>query len=86
MTQQNLLSCRETIEQLWALIDGELDESRVPEVEKHLQRCAACFPHYDFQRAFRAFLQAHNSETLPASLRRRVFLALLAEESGATAD
>lgn len=80
MNQPNLLGCRETIERLWALIDGELDEARVPEVEAHLERCAACFPHYDFQRAFRSFLRAHNSETLPASLRRRIFLTLLAEE------
>ena len=82
MNQPDLLACRDTIEQLWALLDGELDEARVPEVERHLQRCAACFPHYDFQRAFQAFLRDHNSERLPASLRRRVFLALLAEESG----
>lgn len=86
MNQPNLLSCREAIEQLWALIDDELDEARVPEVELHLQRCAACFPHYDFQRAFRDFLRSHNSEQLPPSLRRRVFMSLLAEETGSTTE
>jgi anti-sigma factor (TIGR02949 family) len=80
MNQPSLLSCREAIEQLWALIDGELDESQMPRVEQHLQVCAACFPHYDFQRAFRDFLRAHNSEPVPASLRRRIFMTLLAEE------
>lgn len=79
-----MLSCREVIEQLWAFIDGELDETQVPRVEKHLEVCASCFPHYDFQKAFHEFLRAHNTQPVPASLRRRVFMSLLAEEAGTT--
>lgn len=82
MNQPDMLSCREVIEQLWAFIDGELDHAQMPRVEEHLEVCEACFPHYDFQRAFHAFLRAHNAQPVPPSLRRRIFLTLLAEEAG----
>lgn len=82
MSQPNMLSCREVIEQLWAYIDGELDADRMPRIEAHLDVCASCFPHYDFQRAFQQFLQAHAQQPMPAALRRRIFMSLLAEETG----
>ena len=81
MSQPNMLSCREVIEQLWAFIDGELDSEQLARVDLHLEACASCFPHYDFQRAFQAFLRAHNAQPVPAALRRRIFMSLLAEES-----
>lgn len=81
---QNMLSCREAIEQLWAYIDGELDEAGREKLRAHLDVCASCFPHYDFEQAFHEFLRRHGTDTMPPALRRRVFLSLLAEESGAS--
>lgn len=85
MSGRGLMSCREAVEKLWAYIDGELSENEAGQVHDHLEACRACYPHYDFQRAFRAFVAAHTNRPVPPGLRRRVFLALLAEENAGAA-
>jgi anti-sigma factor (TIGR02949 family) len=74
------ISCREAIEQLWAYIDGELGDTDTRSVKEHLGACRGCYPQYDFQRAFCAFLHQHAQKPVPASLRRKVFMALLEED------
>jgi mycothiol system anti-sigma-R factor len=76
------INCRQAIEQLWAYIDGELPEIEAGRVHDHLDACASCYPHYDFQRAFCAFLHNLPSRQTPPGLRRKIFLRLLEEESG----
>ncbi len=83
MSDQHPTSCREAVEQLWAYIDGELSEDQQEQVHEHLVACNGCYPYYDFQKAFRAFLRRSSKETVPPALRRRIFLRLLAEESSA---
>ncbi len=80
MNETRRISCREAVERLWAYIDGELGEPDARCVEKHLSACRGCYPQYDFQRAFSEFLRQHENVPVPASLRRRVFLALLEED------
>jgi len=80
MSDQSAITCREAVEQLWAYIDGELEGADERSVEAHLAACRGCYPHYDFQRAFREFVRRHTSQTVPADLRKRVFLRLLAED------
>jgi anti-sigma factor (TIGR02949 family) len=82
MSERPGVSCREAIEQLWAYIDGELPASDADVIHNHLEACASCYPHYDFQRAFCAFLRTRTSCQTPPDLRRRIFLRLLEEESG----
>ena len=74
------LSCRDALEQLWPYIDAELDEAAQDQVRAHLARCSHCFPHFDFQRAFREFLAAHCRHAAPPELRRKIFMQLLHEE------
>jgi anti-sigma factor (TIGR02949 family) len=83
MRNENALSCRRAIEELWAYIDGELPRDEVDRVHAHLEACRACYPNYDFQKAFREFLGRQASQPAPVSLRKRVFLRLLAEEKKA---
>jgi len=82
MTDRPRLNCREAVEQLWAYIDGELPAGDADRVHDHLEACSACSPQHDYQRAFREFLkaQARAGPAVPADLRRRIFLRLLAEE------
>jgi len=80
MSESARLNCREAIEQLWAYIDGELAEGDARGVKTHLEACRGCYPHYDFQKAFCAFLRQHAQAPVPANLRRRVFVALLEED------
>ena len=75
------LSCRQAVERLWAYIDGELPAGESDRVHEHLAACQDCYPHYDFQKAFLEFVSRQSDKPVPAGLRRRVFLKLLAEES-----
>lgn len=80
MNNSEMISCKEAIEKLWAYIDGELSEQEHGQVHDHLEVCQACYPQYNFQRAFREFVGQHTRQPVPPGLRRRVFMALLAEE------
>lgn len=76
----NMLACQEVIAQLWEYIDGELTPERAERIREHLEMCERCYPQYDFQRTFRAFLRKQSEHPAPRGLRRRVFQMLLAEE------
>lgn len=79
MAEQRM-TCRDALDQLWEYIDRELDDATADQVRVHLERCSHCFPQYDFQRAFRAFMATSCRECAPPELRRRIFLQLLGEE------
>lgn len=81
MMDEKRMSCRDAVEQLWAYIDGELTAEQQQQVHDHLEACQQCYPHYDFQKAFRAFLRNCSREKVPPQLRRKIFLRLLAEEA-----
>lgn len=80
MSENRMISCTEALEQLWAYIDGELPEGDARGVRAHLEACKGCHPHFDYQKAFCQFLRRMAQTPVPASLRRRVFLALLEED------
>lgn len=83
MSGSEMISCKEALERLWAYIDGELPEQEHGQVHDHLEVCKKCYPQYDFQRAFREFVGRHTKQPVPPGLRRRVFMALLAQENAA---
>ena len=74
--------CREAVARLWEYLDGELSGPDAPAVAQHLESCRRCWPHTDFQRAYQRFLAQTADMSVPPDLRRRVFEALLFEESG----
>lgn len=73
--------CREAVMRLWEYLDGELSGPDAPVVAQHLETCRRCWPHTDFQRAYQRFLAQTADMPVPPGLRRKVFEALLAEES-----
>jgi anti-sigma factor (TIGR02949 family) len=79
------LSCREAVSRLWEYLDGELPNEQEPAVREHLETCARCFPHTDFQRAYQTFIARMADMPVPPGLRRRVFEAILAEEAASSA-
>ena len=72
------IDCLAAARQLWDCLDGELTEERMQLVRTHLEACARCAPHFDFERQFLAALAATRAEqpAAPASLRQRVVRAL----------
>lgn len=73
------ISCRDAIAKLWDFLDEELDAEGCAQMREHLERCRACFPHYDFQRAYRDFMASCRNDCAPPELRRRIFMRLLQE-------
>ena len=73
------ISCRDALAKLWEFLDEELDAQASAQMQQHLERCRACFPHYDFQRAYRDFMAACRTDCASPELRRRIFMSLLEE-------
>ncbi len=82
MDNAMMVPCDQVISKLWEYLDGALDEARAAKIREHLEMCARCLPHYNFELAFLALLKRNAHQPVPASLQRKVFEALL--ESSAT--
>lgn len=80
MNEQKMVPCDHVIAQLWEYLDGSLDDLRSEEVRRHLERCAHCFPEYDFRGAYLKLTRRCSTQQVPAELRRRIFEAVLEEE------
>jgi anti-sigma factor (TIGR02949 family) len=76
------ITCNDALDQLWALIDQDLCADDAECVQKHIERCTACFLHYDFERAYRQLVALQSRQEAPPELRRRIFMRLLEEEAG----
>jgi anti-sigma factor (TIGR02949 family) len=82
MKEAEMVPCDHVIAKLWEYVDGELGEEQAEKIRAHLEICGRCFPQYNFQRAYKEFIRRSGEQPLPPGLRRRVFEAILAEESG----
>jgi mycothiol system anti-sigma-R factor len=67
------VSCKLTQRYVSGYLDGELDLSRIIEMETHLQVCAECAQELEKQQALRAALQRSSpAYAAPAALRERI--------------
>lgn len=83
MTAAAGVPCREAVSRLWEYLDGELAGPDAEAIREHLETCARCFPHTEFQRAYRDYMARTGQGGLPPEVRRRVFQALLSEMGSA---
>jgi mycothiol system anti-sigma-R factor len=74
-------SCSDVLTRLWEYIDGELTPERTTLIRAHLERCQACYPQYDFQKAFVKFIGEQCCHPAPPGLRRKIFQMLLESDS-----
>lgn len=56
------LDCRTAMRQLWRYLDGALDEAEAAAVRAHVEHCAECRPHTDFERDLKRALAATRTE------------------------
>ena len=75
------IDCADVVAQLYEYIDEELDAETIAKIRKHLDLCKRCYPRYDFEKAFLRFITEHGRTPAPAGLKRKVFQAILEEES-----
>jgi len=69
--------CERVARELWAFLDREVAPATVAEIEAHLERCAGCRGHFEFEERLRRELtllrRVHPS---PEELRVRVLAVL----------
>ncbi|HSJ09181.1 MAG TPA: zf-HC2 domain-containing protein [Longimicrobiales bacterium] len=78
----NERDCRDALDHLWELVDCELDDAAEARILAHIDRCQACYPQYDFHRAYRTFIAQRCRHSAPPEVRRRVFRSLLEMDGG----
>ena len=74
------VGCPEVLARLWDFLDRELEARGEDAVREHLDRCQACYPSFDFHRAYHEMVRRCRQESLPPELHARIFRELLSEE------
>jgi anti-sigma factor (TIGR02949 family) len=71
------VNCREALEQLQDYLHQEATPDLARKIERHLEVCAPCLHHAQFERNFQALLGATTAEIrCPEALRQRIRDAL----------
>jgi mycothiol system anti-sigma-R factor len=76
------LTCTEVLERIYEFLDGELTPQVEERIHTHLVGCKRCYPEFEHERVFLRFLEKRAQiEKAPPSLRKRIFRALVDEET-----
>lgn len=67
-----MISCSDAVRQLWAYLDGSVNESDRHAIEEHLDVCKRCCGEAEFAGELQAFLESHSGEELPHETRERL--------------
>lgn len=71
-----MITCAEAVKQLWAYLDGVVDEPSRAAIDEHLSFCRRCCGEAEFAVELRAFMAAQASEELPGDVRARLSATL----------
>lgn len=71
-----MITCAEAVRQLWAYLDGVVDEPSREAIEEHLSFCRRCCGEVEFAEELRSFLAANAAEELPGDVRARLTATL----------
>lgn len=77
-----MIPCAEAVRQLWAYLDGVVDEPSREAIDEHLSFCRRCCGEVEFAEELRAFLAVQAAEELPDDVRARLTATL--DKLGAT--
>ena len=64
-------NCDESLAELYAVLDGELDAAVLVQVETHLRRCSPCLEAFDFEADLRRVIAAKCTEQVPPEIKER---------------
>lgn len=76
-----MITCEEAVRQLWAYLDGALDESGRAAIDEHLSFCRRCCGEAEFAEELRKFLRSAADIELPDDVRGRLTATLEELES-----
>jgi anti-sigma factor (TIGR02949 family) len=72
MSETKIISCEEALRLLAEHLDGELDETRRDDVERHLSRCRGCYSRSEFEQRLKSRLGALRQEAVGPAFEERV--------------
>ncbi len=71
-----MITCAEAVRQLWAYLDGVVEEPDREKVEEHLAFCRRCCGELEFAEELRALLTRPVAAELPPDVRARLTATL----------
>jgi anti-sigma factor (TIGR02949 family) len=77
--------CDEAVAEIYAFLDGELDDTVMIQVEAHLRRCSPCLEAFDFEADLRRVIAAKCTEEVTPEIKAR-FCGLLRQLSDGGPD
>ena len=78
--------CKESIEELYSYLDGELTEDKREVIRNHLDKCQPCLDAFDFEDDLRKLISMKCKDHVPDGLKDRVFQAIEVEMNRSCQD
>jgi anti-sigma factor (TIGR02949 family) len=72
MTSPDQIRCEEVISHLLDYLDGEIDDEKRQQIERHLQDCRGCFSRAEFEKELKKRIKQVGTQKPPRSLQRRL--------------
>jgi anti-sigma factor (TIGR02949 family) len=72
MSDHDHIQCEEVIAHLLAYLDGELDDVKRAQIDRHLEACRGCFSRAEFEKELRNRVKQIGEGKAPASLKSRI--------------
>jgi len=77
------MNCREVLQEISLILDGELSPERCEELKGHLERCTECFGRHETERLFKELVRRRcGCESAPAQPVPRISFAIRLEVAG----
>ena len=74
------MNCREVLEEISLILDGELSPERCEELKGHLERCTECFGRHETERLVKELVRRRcGRESAPPQLVTRIRYAIRVE-------
>jgi len=70
--ESSKMSCEDVLRQLYAYLDGEVDNLTEAEIEHHLHHCRECFSRMDFEKKLKQKVKESASLQTPVEVRSRL--------------
>jgi anti-sigma factor (TIGR02949 family) len=72
MNDHDHIRCEEVIAHLLTYLDGELDDEKRAQIDRHLEACRGCFSRAEFEKELRKRFMQIGEDKAPASLKSRI--------------
>jgi mycothiol system anti-sigma-R factor len=67
-----MLSCEQVLQEIWAFLDGELNEADLVHFRQHIELCRSCFSRIEFEKTLRISIRSKTNHICPEKLKQRV--------------